>query len=130
MTLYNTSSINLVSMFRCSSPPVKQVYLRSISAFSLSYITLGEGQSETSCNHKQRTVAPEGSGSVSNRHRKKGLLETRRPGLISTMRADLSQSTHLIVPKDTLGGLKGGHLRDSDRRTESDTPVLYVSWFS
>jgi hypothetical protein len=33
----------------------------------------------------------------------KGLTETSRPGLISTMRSDLSQTTHRFIPKDKLG---------------------------
>ena len=37
----------------------------------------------------------------SNRHIKKGLPETIRPVLTSTMRLDLTQPTHRIDPKDT-----------------------------
>jgi hypothetical protein len=55
----------------------------------------------------------------SNRRSKKGMSETSRPGLISTMRSDLTQPTHRIEPKDTPGGilflrLKDDHLFDPD----------------
>jgi hypothetical protein len=50
----------------------------------------------------------------------KRLSDTNRPGLISTMRPDLSQPTHRLQEEDTLGGilflrLKTSHLRPKNR---------------
>jgi hypothetical protein len=50
----------------------------------------------------------------------KRLPETRRPGLISTVRPDLPQPTHRLVEEGTLGGffflrLKVSHLRPKNR---------------
>jgi hypothetical protein len=63
--------------------------------------------------HKERNLG-------SNRRSKNGLLETSRPGLISTMSPDLSQPTHRFEPKDTFGGilvlrLEADHLCPEDR---------------
>ncbi len=54
------------------------------------------------------------------RHNKKSLSETSRPVLISTMRPDLPQTTHRLVPNDTIGDilflrLKTDHLSPKDR---------------
>jgi hypothetical protein len=46
--------------------------------------------------------------------------KSSRPGLVTTVRSDLSQSTHGLVKEDTLGGilflrLKASHLRPQHR---------------
>ena len=65
----------------------------------------------------------------SNRRSKKGLPETSRPGLISTMRPDLPQPTHRLEPKDTLGGIHFLRLKAiSVRRTESSVVATMRCW--
>jgi hypothetical protein len=66
----------------------------------------------------QYTGKQTGEGSVVGT--KKSLSETRRPGLISTMRSYLSQSGHRDKEEDTLRdilflGLKSGHLCPKNR---------------
>jgi hypothetical protein len=50
----------------------------------------------------------------------KNVCQTSGPGLVTTVRPDLSQPTHGLVKEDTLGGilflrLKASHLRPKHR---------------
>jgi hypothetical protein len=57
-----------------------------------------EDQSETSCNHNRERHFRKERDLDSQIGDEKGLSETNRPGLISTKRPDLPQSTHRLEP--------------------------------